>query len=130
MDYSRQLKSLYAQSNEILKEDGVFNHGMFYQKLNDFIKFYNEIKKQLEAQTEYDNQLIVDKVESLPEIEFKNYDNPFSAKAVLYLIGYTIFFPIGIVYFYNKYNYVNKTKVKLSEISSLVSSIEFLTRNN
>lgn len=130
MNFSRQLKSLYVQSNEIRKEDGVFSNGMFYQKLNDFIKFYDEIRFQLEAENEFDNQVVIDKIKSLPEVEFKNYDNPFSAKTILYLIGYTIFFPIGIAYFIDKYTYVSKTKAKLSEISSSVSSIEFLTRNN
>jgi len=130
MDFSRQLNSLHVQSNEIRKEDGVFSNGMFYQKLNDFIKFYDEIRFQLEAQPEYDNPLLIDKIKSLPELTFKDYDNPFSAKTILYIIGYTIFFPIGIAYFFNKYNYVSDTKAKLAEISSSVSSIEFLTRGN
>ncbi|MDF1698646.1 MAG: hypothetical protein P1U56_22530 [Saprospiraceae bacterium] len=128
MDFSRQLKTLYIQSNDLLKEDGVIRNGMFYQKLENFNKFYQEIRAQLHAQTEFENPLVLERVKALPDIEIKNYDNLFSVKTVLYIIGYTLFFPIGIVYIMNKYSYVSKTKSKLREISSLVSSIEFLTR--
>ena len=66
MDFSRQLKTLYIQSNDLLKEDGVIRNGMFYQKLENFIKFYEEIRAQLYAQAEFDNPLVLDRVKSLP----------------------------------------------------------------
>ena len=129
MDFSRQLKSLSIQCNEIIKEDGVISNGLFYHKLKEFSKFYEEIKSQLIAQTEHEHPLVMEKINSLPTIAFKNYDNPFSAKEIIYTIGYTVFFPIGIIYLLRKYAYVRKTKETLREIGSSLSSIEFLTRN-
>jgi len=71
----------------------------------------------------------MEKINALPTIAFTNYDNPFSAKEIIYQIGYVIFFPIGIIYFLRKYAYVRNTKETLREIGSSLSSIEFLTRN-
>ena len=45
INYSRQLQGLQMMCTELISEDGVFRNGAFYQKLEDFINFFEEIMK-------------------------------------------------------------------------------------
>ena len=62
------------------------------------------------------------------DIEFKDYDNPFSVLSVVSSIGYLIFFPLGLVYLYNRYKYVSEVKEKLRELSTTIPSLQFLLK--
>ena len=79
---------------------------MFYQRLYEYIKFYKEIKPLLSEECKND-ELIKIKIDSLPGLIFKDYDNPFTLKTFFYSIGYILFFPVGILFLYNMFKYVS-----------------------
>lgn len=126
INFTRQFQHLKHSANEILKENGVFSNGSFYYKLEEFIKFYNEIKPMLIEHLE-ENSIALEKAIKLPELTFIDYDTV-SVKSVIYGIGYYVFFPIGIIYLINKYRYVSDIKMKLQEITGVINSIEFLIK--
>jgi hypothetical protein len=112
--------------NEILKEDGFIKNGLFYDKLEEYIKFYQEVIHLLkETNTDI---LLNDKINSLPDFKFIDYNNPLSFKSIFYGIGYILFFPMGIIYLIQKYRYVAETKEKLRETYTLLSSLAFLAK--
>jgi len=128
INFTRQFQHLQQSADQILRENGVFSHGLFYVQLEAFIKFYYEIKPLLMEHLE-ENPLALEKAKELPELTFVDYDNPLSIKSVIYGIGYYVFFPVGIIYVFNKYRYVSDIKTKLEEIKGLIHSIEFLTKD-
>ena len=127
-DFSRQLKSLYSKSNELANKDGLFAQDNFYHQLEEFIKFYDETVAMMKDNLNEESPLITEKIESLPQVEFKNYGYELNLETALYTIGYAIFFPIGIYYMIKKYNYVSSTKEKLRDLATSLSTLEFLTR--
>jgi hypothetical protein len=128
-NFNRQFQHLQIGCNEIINEDGFISHGRFYEKLEAYIKFYEEMKPIL-LKTYENDEFVLEKVKSLPKMEFKNYDNPFSFRSILFVFAYFLFFPIGIVYMIRKYSYVSGIKSSLREISSAISSLQFLMKAN
>jgi len=128
MNLSRQFQQIQVSCKDIIKEDGIVLNGQFYTKLEEFIKFYDEIKRFLEKAYEKD-ELLSAKINDLPQIKFKNYDNPFTFKTILHGIYYVFLPPLLLLPFYRKYRYVARTKSSLRDLSDKISSIEFLLKS-
>lgn len=128
IDFSRQLKSLYSKSIELADKDGFFTHNNFYHELEVFINYYNETVALMKDKLRDEPALITEKMDSLPQFQFKNYGSELNLRNVLYALGYLIFFPIGVFYLFQKYNYLSVTKEKLREVATSLSSLEFLIR--
>jgi len=125
MDFSRQLKDIQVQANHLLNGP----NAVFYQDLEDFNRFYTELRNQLLA-AYGTNTEICNRVTAMPHIRVIKQHRIFSFENVLLGVAETLFFPLVIVTVLRRYNYQMSVKSKLRELSAGFSSLDFLLKIN